>query len=175
MLADSTLAARSPWAISAYPQGQLWVNIQDQSAIVQVLCYVIMLSATFIFFMLHFRDATENRDHGGLLYEFRSRCTADVSLRTTVRKTARCRERIEPPLSQQMRREGQRTEYLNKGGAADIEPARISPEGRHHQACFVADETPSCQGASPPADARHRMQMARDFTRVCLRGRLMTK
>jgi hypothetical protein len=74
-----------------------------------------------------------------------------------------------------MRREGECAEDLCKSGVADIEPARVSPEGRHHQACPVTDEAAPRQGAAAPADARHRMQMAGDFARACLRYRLVAK
>src|SRR5215831_11315589 len=74
-----------------------------------------------------------------------------------------------------MRCEGKRTEYLCKSGVADIEPASVSSEGRHHQARFIANETTPCQGAPASANACHRMQMAGDFAGVRLRRRLVTK
>jgi len=96
-------------------------------------------------------------------------------LRTAVGKTPHRREAIEPPLSQQVRRKGKRTEDLRKRGVADIEAACVGPEGRHHQATSIADETTPRQGASASADARDRMQMAGDFARAFLRHRLVAK
>ncbi len=74
-----------------------------------------------------------------------------------------------------MRREGKRAEDLNKSAVADIEPARISPEGRHHQARSIADKATPRQGAAAPNDVRHWMQMTGDFAGACLRRRLVAK
>src|SRR5258708_13083543 len=68
---------------------------------------------------------------------------------------SRRRERKQPPSSQQVRREAKRAEDLNKSAAADIEPARISPGGRHHHARSPADNATPPQAAPPPKDVPH--------------------
>src|SRR5258708_14817870 len=63
---------------------------------------------------------------------------------------SRRRERKQPPSSQHVRRVGKRAEDLNKSAVADIEPARISPEGRHHHARSLADQATPRQSAAAP-------------------------
>src|SRR5882757_4041218 len=65
----------------------------------------------------------------------------DVSViqseKNTLPQAARRRESIEPPLADEMRREGQRPEHRHEGAVADIEPARIGAEGRHDHPAIV--------------------------------------
>src|SRR5215813_12061478 len=74
-----------------------------------------------------------------------------------------------------MRSEGMRAEHIGESPVADIEPARIGPEGRHHQAIAVAHEAAPRNDVSAPAHSRHRMEMAGDFAWACLRCRLVAK
>ena len=84
-------------------------------------------------------------------------------LRTAVGKTPHRREAIEPPLSQQVRRKGKRTEDLRKRGVADIEAACVGPEGRHHQASPVARKAAPAGGAPALRHPGDRMQVAGDL------------
>ena len=72
----------------------------------------------------------------------------------SIRKTPRGAERVEPPLSDEMRREGERTEDARKSEVADIEPARIGAEGRHHEAGSIAREASSRKHAAALAHPR---------------------
>ena len=62
MPADSTLATRSPWAISAYPQGQLSATVEGYGRIVQHVCYVAMVMATFTLRFPEYQFWTANPD-----------------------------------------------------------------------------------------------------------------
>src|SRR5262249_60769545 len=74
-----------------------------------------------------------------------------------------------------MRREGMRAEHIGESPVADIEPARVGPEGRHHQAVAVAHEATPRDDVPAPAHSRHRMEMAGDFAWACPRCRLVAK
>src|SRR5947209_20591553 len=62
----------------------------------------------------------------------RTKGTAAAKNRS-VGEAARCREGVEPVVAQHMRGEMARSEHRREGVVADVEPARIGPECRHHQ------------------------------------------
>src|SRR5436305_5788495 len=81
----------------------------------------------------------------------------------SVRKAARSRKRVEPVLAKHMRVELARAEHRGERAVADVEPARVGAERRHHQRLAVAGEAAAGNRAAPLCDARPRMQMARDL------------
>src|SRR5262249_12420019 len=98
-----------------------------------------------------------------------------VSLQAAIRQAPRGGERIEPPMSDQMRREIARAEHLRKRCLPDIESARVGPERRHNQPHTVAGEAAPRLGVTAEGDARDRVKMAGDLAGACVRRRLVTE
>src|SRR3954467_8099855 len=81
----------------------------------------------------------------------------------SIRKAARGREGVEPVLAEHVRVELARAEHRGERAVADVEPARVSPERRHHQRLAVAGEAAAGDRTATLRDARDRMQVAGDL------------
>src|SRR5262245_52466071 len=64
-----------------------------------------------------------------------------------------------------MRRELERAEHVGEGGIANVEPASIGAERRHHHALAVGRKAAARDRAPAPVDPRHRMQVPGDLAR----------
>src|SRR5262249_20236648 len=71
----------------------------------------------------------------------------------SVGEAARGREGVEAGFAQHMRGEMARSEHGREGAVADIEPAGVGAERRHHQRLAVAGKTASANRAAALHDA----------------------
>jgi hypothetical protein len=71
---------------------------------------------------------------------------------------------IDALLSEHMRGEAPRSEYIREGRVPHIQPACVSAEGRHHESYSITRETASAHDAPTRSDARYRVQMSGDFS-----------
>src|SRR3954447_9227895 len=81
----------------------------------------------------------------------------------SIRKAARGREGVEPVLAKHVRVELARAEHRGERAVADVEPARVGAERRHHQCLAVAGEAAAGHRATTLCDARDWMQVAGDL------------